>query len=139
MKGNKLIKPSISKNNRWDEKSTEFMGRGQDKNLLEQVLCSPDVTDDEISVLSDYDSMEELITETTEFINDKPFQQFIHDTYIFKLERIYNEKGPKNPVAPYLPQVDVFSATQQTFEKPWKKRKIKYLYNNMRSYSYINI
>ena len=40
------------------------MGTGRDKNLLEQVLGSPDVTDDEISILSDYDSMEELITES---------------------------------------------------------------------------
>ena len=121
-KGYKLIQPSISKvNQSWDEINMQLMGRGRDKNLLEQVLGSLDVTDDEISILSDYDSMEELITESSQFIKDKPIQQFIHDTYKFKLERIYNEKGPKKDMIPFLPQYDDSKVNKQTLEIPNKK------------------
>ena len=98
-KGYKLIQSSIFKNNQsWNEINFQLMGRCRDKNLLEQVSGSPDVTDDELSILSDNNSMEELVTESSQFIKDKPVQQFIYDTYKFKLERIYNEKGPKKPI-----------------------------------------
>ena len=68
-KGYKLLNPSISKTNQIrDEINMEKLGRGRDKNILEQILGSPDITDDEISILNDYDSMDKLITETSEFI-----------------------------------------------------------------------
>ena len=97
-------------------------------------MGSPGTTDDEISILSDYDSMEELITESSQFIKDKPIQQFMRDIYKFKLERIYNEKGPAKTTVTFLPQVDVGKDAKENITKNHNvKRKI-----NATSYQFFN-
>ena len=83
--GYKILNKSSPLTRSWEDINMMEMGRTTKKSFLDDSIG--EYSFDDFETFSQYDSMEEIMTESEQLIKDKPLSKFLKDSYNFKLQQ----------------------------------------------------
>ena len=85
IRGYKILNKSSPLTQSWEDINMQEIGRTAKNSILDDSIG--EYSFDDFETFSQYDSMEEIMTESEQLIKDKPLSKFLKDSYNFKLQQ----------------------------------------------------
>ena len=134
IRGYKILNKSSPLTRSWEDINMQEMGRTAKKSFLDDLIG--EYSFDDFETFSQYDSMEELMTESEQLIKDKPLSKFLKDEYNFKLKQYEKNLQYKEiPLPAYQfkkEEENKFFLTNEMVDNSFAKRDVEEAVNDIK-------